>query len=134
AATAAAAPPLDPPAVMVGSHGLRVGGPSAVSQYSELPNSLVAVLPRLIAPAARRAATTSASRVGTEPANTVEPCVVRTPAVRVRSLIAIGTPASGGSGSPAATARSTASARARAVSAVTAKTGPRRGCGVSVRR
>ncbi len=31
AAVAAAAPPLEPPALRVGSHGVRVGGPRSVS-------------------------------------------------------------------------------------------------------
>ena len=44
AATAAAAPPLDPPADLDWSHGVRACGPTAVSVKQGSPNSGVAVL------------------------------------------------------------------------------------------
>jgi hypothetical protein len=54
-ATAAADPLLDPPGVWSGFQGLRVG------PGSRKANSVVTVLPRTTAPAARRRATTVAS-------------------------------------------------------------------------
>src|SRR5262245_39604679 len=125
AATAAAAPPLDPPAVAPGDHGLRAAGATSVSEYSDRPNSLAVVLPRLISPASRRRTTTSASTVGTKSANAALPNVVRTPAVRVRSLTATGTPARGRRGF--AVDRElllTWAAAARAASAVTVTNAP----------
>ena len=68
AATAAAAPPLDPPAVRVPSHGLRVGGNSRLSVKPFQPNSGVFVFPSEIAPAARSRSTTGASSSGTKSA------------------------------------------------------------------
>ena len=59
-------------------------------------------------PAAASFVTTASSTSGTKSASTAEPNVVRTPAVLLRSLIAVGTPSSGGSSPPA---RSSASAR-----------------------
>src|SRR5690606_5385505 len=133
AATAAAAPPLEPPAVHPGRHGLRVGGPSAVSQYREQPNSLVAVLPRLMVPAARKAATTSSSYSGTKSVNASEPYVVRTPRVACRSLIATGTPSSGGGYSSLASRSSAARACAVAASGVTVTKAPSRLLCASIR-
>src|SRR5699024_1331689 len=52
AATAAAAPPLDPPTPRVRSHGLRTGPVAFGSVYPCSPNSGVAVFPRLTLPAA----------------------------------------------------------------------------------
>ena len=52
-ATAAAEPPLEPPAVRVRSHGLRVGPKSAGSVNGVRPNSGVLVLPRSTKPAWR---------------------------------------------------------------------------------
>src|SRR5437762_9873018 len=49
AATAAAAPPLEPPGVRSSCHGLRVGGPSRLSQESLWPKCGVLVLPKMIA-------------------------------------------------------------------------------------
>src|SRR3989454_3399387 len=50
AATAAAAPPLEPPAVRVVSTGLRAGGDIGPSVVGRLPNSRAFVLPRMAAP------------------------------------------------------------------------------------
>jgi hypothetical protein len=96
---------------------LRAGGATSVSEYSESPNSLVVVLPRLISPASRMSTTMSASTVGTYSAKAAEPKVVRVPAVSVRSLMATGTPASG-------PLPGTATAVARAASAVTVTKAP----------
>ncbi len=57
AATAAAVPPLDPPGVRSGSHGLPVAPHALVYVYCNVPNSGAAVLPMGMAPAARRRAT-----------------------------------------------------------------------------
>ena len=53
------------------------------------------VLPRLTIPAASIESVTSSETSGTKSANAADPNVVRTPAVRFRSLIAVGTPYSG---------------------------------------
>src|SRR4029077_3228179 len=56
AATKAADPPLDPPGLRVGSHGLRVA-PFATGSVDALrPNSGVLVRPRMTRPAARNLA------------------------------------------------------------------------------
>ncbi len=65
AARAAAAPPLLPPALRVGSNGLRVAPKTRLTVCEPVPNSGVLVLPRLIAPAPAIRLTTSASRSGT---------------------------------------------------------------------
>src|SRR5437868_6939352 len=57
AATAAAEPPLDPPGVLVVSHGLRVGPKTGLSVAPFQPNSGVLVLPSMIAPARCRRST-----------------------------------------------------------------------------
>ncbi len=64
AATAAAAPPLDPPAVRDRSHGFRVGPKTRLSVTALCPNSGVLVFPSTTAPAARSRSTTGASTVG----------------------------------------------------------------------
>jgi hypothetical protein len=53
AATAAAEPPLEPPALRDGSHGLRVGPCASGSVVKLSPNSGVLVLPMICRPAAR---------------------------------------------------------------------------------
>ncbi len=53
AAVAAAAPPLDPPAMCSGFQGLRQGPRWADSVVPVMPNSGVLVLPRITSPAAR---------------------------------------------------------------------------------
>ncbi len=86
------------------------------------------VLPRLTIPAASSESVTASDTSGTKSVNAADPKVVRTPAVRFRSLIAVGTPyngpapsGTGSSESASASARSgvrvtnapTSSARAR---------------------
>src|SRR5437764_3953513 len=61
AATAAADPPLDPPGVRVGSHGLRVVPQALVWVKAVMPNSGAAVLPTGTAPEARRRRTCAES-------------------------------------------------------------------------
>jgi hypothetical protein len=65
AATAAAAPPLEPPGERDSDQGLAVGGATWLSVKGLQPNSGVFVLPRTMAPAARRRSTSSASSAGT---------------------------------------------------------------------
>ena len=68
AATAAADPPLEPPGVRIGSHGLRVVPHAFVCVKQVIPNSGAAVLPTGTAPAARRRATcTESSATGPRP-------------------------------------------------------------------
>jgi hypothetical protein len=73
AVSAAAAPPLLPPALRLGSHGLRVAPNTGLTVWEPAPNSGVLVLPRLIAPAPAIRATTRSSRSGTCPANSTDP-------------------------------------------------------------
>ncbi|SOZ34877.1 protein of unknown function [Cupriavidus neocaledonicus] len=54
AATAAAAPPLEPPALCAGFHGLRVAPPNALSVVALKPNSGVWVRPIVAKPARRK--------------------------------------------------------------------------------
>src|SRR4051812_44656007 len=84
-------------------------------------------------PAAASAVTTASSTSGTSSASTREPNVVRTPAVLFRSLIAVGTPCSGGSSPPSRTAWSARAAAARAWSAVTVMNAPICGSSASIR-
>ena len=65
AATAAADPPLDPPAVLLRSQGLWVPGNRPKLVVARLPNSGVLVLPSSTPPASRRRRATAASRSGT---------------------------------------------------------------------
>jgi hypothetical protein len=64
-ASAAADPPLEPPAVRARFHGLRVAPNTAFTVLGPKANSGVLVLPSTMAPAARRRSTTSASTSGT---------------------------------------------------------------------
>ena len=67
-----------------------------------MANSSQFSLPRITAPAASRRATAVQSYGGTKFSRIFEPAVVRTPRVTITSLIATGTPASGGNGFPSA--------------------------------
>src|SRR5207302_10253752 len=72
-ATAAADPPLEPPGVLVGSHGLRVVPHALVCVKAVTPNSGAAVLPMGIAPAARRRLTcTESPGAGGRPVSSYE--------------------------------------------------------------
>ena len=96
-ASAAAEPPLEPPAVRARFHGLRVAPNTAFVVFGPNANSGVFVLPMMMAPASRRRWTTSASSSGTWLSKSLEPKVVRRPRVGVTSLIPTGMPNSGGS-------------------------------------
>src|SRR5260221_14220007 len=60
-ATATAEPPEEPPDVIAGSNGLRVGPQRRLAHTPPKPNSVVLVLPMITAPACRSRATTSSS-------------------------------------------------------------------------
>src|SRR2546421_1234615 len=64
-ASAAAAPPLLPPADLSSAYGLRVAPNTGLNVCEPAPNSGTLDLPRVIAPAARIRATASSSRAGT---------------------------------------------------------------------
>src|ERR687891_64208 len=76
AATAAAAPPLEPPETRSTFQGLLVVPNSGLSQTPLLPNSGVVVFPTRMAPAPRSRSTRTASSVGTCSANARDPNVV----------------------------------------------------------
>src|SRR5215467_14276384 len=80
AATEAAAPALEPPGVLPRFHGLRVIPCSGQSPTALQPNSLVVVLPMMIAPAARSRSTTGASAAATFFAMVRDPSVNGAPA------------------------------------------------------
>ncbi len=92
AASAAAAPPLEPPALRVRSQGVRQGPFRDESVKAVVPNSGVFVFPRITKPAAFRRVMCARSNSGMFEANACEEYVVRIPAVVSRSLSGIGTP------------------------------------------
>ena len=86
-AAAPAAEPLDdPPGVRARSQGLRVG------PGNDAANSVVTVLPRIMAPAWRRAFTLAESRPERTPANSGEPMPVGMSSVSITSLTPMGIP------------------------------------------
>ena len=142
-ATAAAEPPLEPPADRVRSCGLRVGPWNSGSVEPFLPSSGVLVMPSTITPASRARATARLSALATSSDHSRDPRDVGSPVTCAPSAFTrYGTPANGPSpGGPAASLRaaskrsatsaftsgSTASMRAMAAStASTAVTSPAR--------
>ena len=95
AASAAPAPPLEPPAFRDRSHGVRQGPFRGESVKAVVPNSGVFVLPSTTKPAAFSRATCARSKSGTFAANASQENVVRIPAVVSRSFSEIGTPWNG---------------------------------------
>ena len=91
-ARADAAPPLDPPEVLSGFQGLRQGPSSADSDVPVMPNSGVFVLPRITAPAFRSFSTTVAVTLETLCSRILDPAVMGTPSISMRSLKATGMP------------------------------------------
>src|SRR5207248_7342948 len=88
AATAAAAPPDEPPGVFFGFHGLRVMPVSGLSVTPFQPNSGVVVFPSSSAPCSRNRAVTGASSFHGPCGSTVfEPRSVGQPFVSRMSLI-----------------------------------------------
>ena len=96
APTAAAEPLDEPPGVRVGSCGFWV-----LCNGWLAANSVVVVLPRMMAPASRSAWTLAESRRDSWPSHIGEPWPVGMSAVSMMSLIAIGMPSIGDSGLPA---------------------------------
>src|SRR3954466_10688456 len=95
AAPATADPPLDPPGIRSGAHGLRAGPNAEFSFEEPIANSSHLVLPTTTARAAPRRGTAVASRGGRNCWGRRGEGVVRTPRVQRLSLSATGTPASG---------------------------------------
>ena len=86
AATAAAAPPLEPPVLCAGSHGLRAAPSASPSVEGSSPNSGVLVLPSTTRPAASLRSTKGSLRVAIRSRKSRDPCVQRTPSQSVRSF------------------------------------------------
>src|SRR5690606_19837469 len=95
AATAAPAPPEDPPGVCTVFHGLRVLPCRSDSVIEIVPNSGVVVLPISTNPASRNRSTTGSSRSSGVSGTAIDPYEVGHPATAFRSLIGIGTPRNG---------------------------------------
>ena len=109
-ASAAAAPPLEPPQVRLGSQGLRVLPKTGLKVCEPAPNSGVFVLPMTTAPAPRMRSTIRASKSGTLSAKIGDPKVVRMPFVGTRSLTAVGSPRRGFAAAAAGSRRRNSSA------------------------
>jgi hypothetical protein len=91
-ARAAAEPPDDPAADLVGSKGLPVAPNTGLRVFPPAAHSGTLVLPTTTPPAARRQATKRSSFSGTWLRNSVLPNVVSRPPVSAVSLIATGKP------------------------------------------
>ena len=94
-ASALASPPLDPPAVTSGRHGLRVSPRSDESVCTRRPKSGRLVRANGIAPAVRMRSTTGASIGAVASASAGTPWVVGHPATSMFSFTVIGTPCNG---------------------------------------
>src|SRR3954453_2251380 len=101
AATTAADPPDEPPGTGGRARGMCPGRYAEFSFDEPMANSSQFVLPRMIAPASSSRWTAVQLYGGRKFSRIFDPAVVRRSLVTITSLIAIGTPASGGSGSPA---------------------------------
>ena len=134
AATAAAAPPLEPPGAWPSCQGLRVAPKVGDSVKCHWPTSGAWVLPTMIAPARLRRRTSSAS-VRHSATSPPQPNGVEWPARSTSSLIAIGTPRSGAFSPPSPPRRraSARSASSGALSAQTTRKAFRRGWDSSIR-
>src|SRR5882672_4334279 len=119
-AAAIAAPPLEPPQVFAGFHGLRLMPVSGLSVTPFQPNSGMLVLPRKIAPCSRMRATAGESSLhGPAGSDTSEPLKVDQPLLSHWSLIVVGTPSSRPCGAPLIQRISESRAAASASSAAT---------------
>ena len=110
AATAAAAPPLDPPGVSDGWRGLRVWPCTRFDVNQRSANVGELVRPSRIAPAFLRLPTTGLSACAIRFSCRRVPLVVAKPAWSTLIFTVTGTPESGPGSSPRAIARSTSSA------------------------
>ena len=116
AATAALEPPLLPPGMHRGSHGLCTAPLTALWLVMPKANSCMPSLPAIAAPAARSRCTSSASAAGALPCSAPVPTAHGQPTASMLSFSAIGMPSSG-SRSPAARRWSADRACARSASA-----------------
>src|SRR5215207_3326700 len=117
AASAAAAPPEEPPGVRVVSHGLLVTPYSSLPVCPKAPSmKATLVFPTMSAPAFFKRRATVASESATNSLNAGVPQVVCSPETSKLSLIVIGTPCSGRKSSPRALASSAAAASCNATS------------------
>src|SRR5215207_466958 len=134
AATAAAAPPEEPPGVRAGSHGLAVAPKSSLAVCPKSPSmKATLVLPTTTAPARRSRRTTVASALATWSRKAGLPQVVLSPATSKLSLMVMGRPCSGPSWPPRAVASSAAAASARACSPRSSTTALSPGLTASIR-
>src|SRR6516165_6497445 len=115
-ATAAAAPPLDPPQVRWRFQGLIVSPYSSLSVNQRQENSGALVRPITIAPARRRLAIDGLSSTATRLAKAATPFVVAQPFWSVLILVVTGTPCNAPTGLPRASSRSARSASSSASS------------------
>src|SRR4051812_14069075 len=88
AATRAALPPEEPPALWAGLCGLRITPNADVWLAPEKQRSSQAAFPAMVPPASRIRVTTVASNSGTSPSSTADPFIIGTPATQMLSLIA----------------------------------------------
>src|SRR6185295_6571842 len=95
-----AAPPLEPPDVLVGSHGLRVMPVSGLSVTPFQPYSGTVVLPIKTAPLSRRRAVIGESSASGWSGVVRDPRLVGYPFISMRSLIEVGTPSISPIGAP----------------------------------
>ena len=123
AATATAAPPLEPPGVRAGSHGLRAGPVTRFSVVPLWPCSGVLVLPTMMPPAARTRSVHMALDAAI-PSSTSEPCDNLKPSTASRSLIGTGMPCRGPRSRPSMTTCSASRAAVMAWSAMTVTNPP----------
>ena len=107
AATAAAAPPLEPPLERPGSQGLRVAPWASGSVVGRIPSSGVFVRPTITKPASRkrRASQVSSDSIQSRSRRKAMPSCIGSPAVwQARSLTRKGTPRNGPSAGSLASA------------------------------
>src|SRR5436190_18698591 len=133
AATAAPAPPDEPPGVTAGFHGLRVTPLSGVSVTPLWPNSELVLCANTIAPASRSRATAGASASDGVLSVSLLPIEAGQPLTRTSSLIETGTPSIADSALPFFQRRSEARAAASAASASTLQKALRIGLSFSLR-
>ena len=119
AATAAAAPPLDPPGVRSVSQGFLPVMPREFSHVPTKPSSEQFVLPSMMPPSRRMRSRNAAWFWGTWSLKMMEPLVVRMPPVIWLSLMGMGRPWRGPRSSPRMMAFSAALACSIAMSWVT---------------
>src|SRR3954467_10720890 len=133
AATAAPAPPDEPPGVRSVFHGLRVTPLSGVSVTPLWPNSELVLCANTTAPASRSRATAGASASTGVLSVSLLPIEAGQPLTRTSSLTETGTPSIGDNGLPFFQRRSEARAALSAASASTRQKALRIGLTVALR-